>query len=122
MNGILPYKFASVGFPGAYNGSTPLRCRYLIWNIKTSNPMDLRFLYTDLKNCSQGMIELFDYTGRNKMATICSAEDAQHVFKIRDFMMSLVYTIKIPGLRGFTAVLNNRCSLGKELSRNGTCI
>ena len=82
--------------------------------------MDLRFLYTDLKNCSQGTIEIYEYI--KKVATICSAEDAQQVFRIRDFAMSLVYTIKVPGLRGFTAVLNNRCSLGKELSRNGTCI
>ena len=118
---VLPYEFASVGFPAAYNGNTPQICRYLIWNIRTSAHIDLKFLYTDLKNCSQGTIEVYEYT-TNKVATICNADDAQQVFRVNDFVMSIVYTIKVPGLRGFTAVLNGRCSHGKELSRNGTCI
>ena len=107
-----------MGFPAAYNGSTPQMCRYLIWNIRTH--IDLRFLYTDLKNCSQGTIEVYEYV--NKVATICNADDAQQVFRVNDFVMNIVYTIKVPGLRGFTAVLNGRCSHRKELSRNGTCI
>ena len=56
------------------------------------------------------------------MATICNAEDAMNALSVPDFLFNIRYTIKVPGLRGFSVVLNDKCKNGKELSRNGDCI
>ena len=66
------------------------------------------------------MIEVYTHVGN--VATICNAEDAQNALSVPDFLFNIRYTIKVPGLRGFSVVLNDKCKNGKELSRNGDCI
>ena len=62
------------------------------------------------------------FTHRGPIATICNAEDAQKVIHIKDFLFDIRYTVNVPGLRGFAVVINDKCGIRKELSRNGTCI
>ena len=83
---ITSSKFSSGGFPAAYTGNTPRTCTYLVANLQTFSHTDLRFLFTDLKNCTQGMIEVYTHVGN--VATICNAEDAQNALSVPDFLFT----------------------------------
>ena len=114
-------RFSSVEFPSPFTRTTPHTCNYLVV-LRSFADIDVRFLYTDLKNCTQGMIEVFTRHAYGPTATICNAEDAQEVLHIKDVAFSIRYTVKVPGLRGFALVMSDECGIGKELSRDGTCI
>ena len=85
--------------------------------------MQLRVIYTDLPgNCSQGKIEVYRHLSiaeSNKLATICSAEDAKKIVYIPFYLMTVVYDVKVTGLRGFRAVVRDRCDSGFMPSRSG---
>ena len=116
---ITSSKFSSGGFPAAYTGNTPRTCTYLVANLQTFSHTDLRFLFTDLKNCTQGMIEVYTHVGN--VATICNAEDAQNALSVPDFLFNIRYTIKVPGLRGFSVVLNDKCKNEMEIAYRFVC-
>ena len=57
----------------------------------------------------------------NKLATICSAQDAEKIVNVPYFLMTVVYDVKVTGLRGFRAVVRDQCGSGFILSRSGQC-
>ena len=110
-----------MGFSTFYNGDAH-NCEYQIGNIATFRDMHFRVIYTDLKNCSQGKIEIYSGLGdtKRKITTICSARDAEKtVIHIPDILMTVVYDIKVTGMRGFRAVVRDRCSQGQRPTRDG---
>ena len=80
-------------------------------------------IYTDLPGeCNQGKIEVYkgqSTTESDKLATICSVEDAEAIVNIPHFLMTVVYDVKVTGLRGFRAVVRDQCDSGFIPSRNG---
>ena len=116
-----PVDFGSVGFSTFYNGA-PHHCEYAIGNIATFRNMDFRVTYTDFVNCSQGKMEIYSgvLTNKQKLATICSAKDAADaVIRVPNFLMTVVYDIKVSGMRGFRAVAREGCSEGQKPTRDG---
>ena len=87
--------------------------------------MHFRVIYTDLPgNCSQGKIEVYkdlSTAESNKLATICSVQDAEAIVNVPLFLMTVVYDVKVTGLRGFSAVVRDQCGSGFILSRSGQC-
>ena len=85
--------------------------------------MQFRVIYTDLLgNCSQGKIEVYRDVGTvesNKLATICSVQDAEKIVNVPYFLMTVVYDVKVTGLRGFRAVVRDQCDPGFMPSRSG---
>ena len=96
---------------------------YQIGNVDTFLNMQFRVIYTDLPgNCSQGKIEVYrdlSTAESNKIATFCSVEDAKKIVNIPFYFMTVVYDVKVTGLRGFRAVVRDRCDRGFMPSRNG---
>ena len=86
--------------------------------------MDLRVIYTDMPgNCSQAKVVVYlgIGDGRRKLATICSQEDAENtIVHIDDFLVTLEYHVNITGLRGFRAVVVDKCTTGFRPARSGT--
>ena len=119
-------QFGSEGFSTIYNGQVPQRCQYtIVGDVNTLRHMHFRVIYTDLPgNCSLGKIEVYkDVTTaeKNKLATICSVQDAEMIVNVPYFLMTVVYDVKVTGLRGFRAVAGNQCGSGFILSRSGQC-
>ena len=86
--------------------------------------MQFRVIYTDLRgNCSQAKIEVYkdlNTVESNKLATICSAEDAETIIvSVSSFLMTVVYDVKVTGLKGFRAVVRDQCEPGFMPSRSG---
>ena len=87
--------------------------------------MQFRVIYTDLPgDCSQAKIEVYrgvNIDPSNRVANICSVEDAESkIVNVSSFFMTVVYDVKLKGLRGFRAVVGDQCGTGFMLSRNGT--
>ena len=122
---LAPNQFGSEGFSTLYNGHVPRRCQYTIGNLNTFHDMHFRVIYTDLPgNCSQGKIEVYrdlSTVESNKLATICSVQDAETIVNVPIFLMTVVYDVKVTGLRGFRAVVGDQCDAGFTLSRSGQC-
>ena len=120
---LAPNQFGSEGFSTFSNGQTPRRCEYQIGDVHTFRNLQFRVIYTDLPgDCSQGKIEVYkdlSTAESNKIATICSAEDAEKVVNVPSFLMTVVYDVKVPGLRGFRAVVRDQCNTGFKPSRSG---
>ena len=116
-----PADLGSKSFSTFYNGE-PHNCEYKIANIETFKNMQFRVIYTDLQNCSQGKIEIFSGLGATKtrLTTICSARDAEKtIVHVNDIFMTVVYNIKVTGLRGFRAVVRDICNEGHRPTRDG---
>lgn len=118
---IPPSQLGSEDFSTFYNGG-PQHCQYKFGNVRTLNNIHFRVIYTDLTgNCSEGKIEVYDGLGdaKRKLTTICSAKDAEKAILVRNYFMTVVYDVKIPGLRGFRAVARDKCDRGFMPSRSG---
>lgn len=84
--------------------------------------MQFRVIYTDFKNCSQGKLQIYSGSGaaKRKVATICSARDAEKtIVNVPDIVMTVVYDIKVTGMRGFRAVARDICNQGQRPTRDG---
>ena len=111
-----PNQFGSEGFSTFYNGQVPQSCVYTIADVKTFCALHFRVIYTDLPgNCSQGKIEVYrdiSTAESNKLATICSVQDAKTIVNVPHYLMTVVYDFKVTGLRGFRAVVRDQCGSG----------